>query len=152
MSALARGATPAAREAGAGSRPQSARFHRESDRRRLRAMALALACAGVVVGLVLGVVGLRVQQVRTSYRLDSLRVARAELEETRGRLSVELATLKSLARIEGKARGELGMVQPGKDQVRLAREFVPGGSGLSSRALTASVDPVAPRSPGWRTR
>src|SRR5215467_2657841 len=96
---------------------QAARFHRERDRRRLRAMASALACAGLLVALVLGVVGLRVQQVRLSYRLDGLRAARAELEERQGRLRVELASLKSLARIEVKAR-ELGMAPPARDQVR----------------------------------
>src|SRR5262245_22831435 len=105
--------------------PQAPRFHRESDRRRLRAMAVSLACAGFLVALVLSVVGLRVQQVRLSYRLDGLRAARAELEERQGRLRVELASLKSLARIEIKAR-ELGMAPPARDQVRLAREFVPG--------------------------
>ena len=69
-----------------------------------------------------------------------------ELEETRNRLRVEQATLKSLARIEGKARAELGMVLPGRDQVRLAREFVPVGTGLTSRApLTAAGGPVRTR-------
>ena len=125
------------------SQQQAARFHRESDRPRLRAMATALACAGVFVALVLGVVGVRVQQVHLSYQLDGLRAARAELEETRSRLRVELATLRSLARIEAKARAELGMVPPGRDQVRLAREFVAGGSGISARApLTASAEPA----------
>jgi hypothetical protein len=75
------------------------------------------------------VVGLRVQQVRLSYRLDALRGGRAEVEELNRRLRVEMAMLKSLSRIEGKARTELGMVAPARDQVRLAREFVPGGRG-----------------------
>ncbi len=142
MSAPGRRAMPSGWTGPAGtSRQQAAPFHRESDRRRLRAMATSLACAGLLVALVLSVVGLRVQQVRLSYRLDGLRTARGELEETRSRLRVELATLKSLARIEGKARAELGMMPPGRDQVRLAREFVPGASGLTSRApLTASAD------------
>jgi hypothetical protein len=61
---------------------------------------------------------------------------------------VELATLKSLARIEGKARAELGMVPPGRDQVRLAREFVPGGGGVSARApLTAAAEREAQGEP-----
>lgn len=140
MSARGQRAMPAAWAAGPRvSQQQAARFHRESDRRRLRAMAAALACAAVFVALVLGVVGLRVQQVRLSYRLDGLRVARAELEETRSRLRVELASLKSLARIEGKARAELGMVPPGRDQVQLAREFVPGGAASTRARLTASA-------------
>ena len=116
------------------------RRHRPSDRGRLRSMATALAGAGVLVMLVLGVVGLRVQQVRLSYRLDALRQTRAELEEANRRLRVEMATLKSLSRIEGKARTELGMIAPGRDQVRLAREFVSGGGGaaaLDRRAVVA---------------
>ena len=129
------------------------RLHRESDRRRLRSMAAALLGAGVLVALVLGMVALRVQQVRMSYRLDALRTTRVELEEANRRLRVEMATLKSLARIDGKARGELGMVPPARNQVRLAREFVPGGSGLSAAApLTASVQRVTPAEPGIGVR
>ena len=133
---------------GSAQEQQAARFHRERDRRRLLAMARTLASAGILVALVLGVVGLRVQQVRLSYRLDGLRTLKAELEESRSRLSVELATLRSLARIEGKARTELGMVPPTADQVRLAREFVLGGGGLSmATPLTASAeDPARPES------
>jgi cell division protein FtsL len=129
-----------------GANQQAARFHRERDRRRLREMAAALGWAGMLVMLVLALVGLRVQQVRLSYRLDGLRTARAELEEARGRLRVEVASLGSLARIESKARAELGMLPPAQDQVRLAREFVPGGNGLTARSpLTASAErlPVA---------
>src|SRR5262245_17690217 len=115
-----RGRRPVAPMRGrAASEPQPARFHRERDRRRLRAMAGALISTGLLVVLVLGVVGLRVQQVRLSYRLDGLRATHAELEELRGRLGVEVATLKSLARIEGKARTELGMIPPERGQVRL---------------------------------
>jgi cell division protein FtsL len=84
------------------------------------------------VALILGVVGLRVQQVRLSYRLDALRDSRAQIEEANRRLRVEIATLKSLSRIEGKARTELGMVAPARGQVRLAREFVTGGRGAAA--------------------
>src|SRR5439155_59616 len=78
---------------------QVARFHRESDRRRLRAMAISVVGAGLLVALVLSVVGLKVQQVRLSYRLDALRTTRTELEEANRRLSVERASLSSLVRI-----------------------------------------------------
>ena len=128
-----------------------ARFNRESDRGRFRAMAKVLLGAAVLVGLVLGVVGLRVQQVRLSYQLDRLRTVRAGIEETRSRLGVELATLSSLARIEGKARAELGMVPPATDQVRLAREFVPRGGGPQPGVpLTASAED--PARPGYGAR
>jgi cell division protein FtsL len=126
---------------GLASQHQVAGFHRERDRRRLVAMVRTLVSAGVLVLLVLGVVGVRLHQVRLSYRLDALRAMRAELEESRSRLRVEVDTLRSLARIEGKARAELGMAPPSGDQVRLAREFVPGGAGVSMVApLTASAE------------
>lgn len=126
----------------------AARFHRERDRGRLRRMGVAVALGAVLMTGLLGVVGLRAQQVRLSYRMDTLRTARTETEELNRRLKVELATLRSLARIEDKARRELGMVAPGRDQVQLAREFVAGGNGLSlNRAVpprTAAADRAAP--------
>src|SRR5207253_266795 len=90
---------------------QVARFHRESDRRRIRAMVASVVGAGLLVALVLSVVGLKVQQVRLSYRLDALRTTRTELEEANRRLSVERASLSSLGRIEGEARLRLGHLQ-----------------------------------------
>ena len=111
---------------------QVARFHRESDRRRLRAMLAGAAAAGVLVALVLGLVGLRMQQVRLSYRLDALRSARTQAEEMNRRLRVEKASLQSLARIEVEARARFGMVAPTQQQVQLAREFVAGGAGTTA--------------------
>jgi cell division protein FtsL len=123
---------------------QVAGFHRERDRRRLLAMVRSLGGAALLVVLVLGVVGVRLHQVRLSYRLDGLRAIKADLEESKSRLRVEIDTLRALARIEGKARAELGMVPPAVNQVRLAREFVPGGNGLSMAApLTASAQDQA---------
>jgi len=114
-------------------------------------MGRALLGAALLVGLVLGVVGLRLHQVRQSYQLDALRARKIELEETRSRLRVELYSLQSLARIEGKARTELGMIAPARDQVLLAREFVPTGGGMSAVApVTASADEAARLEPGAR--
>jgi len=130
---------------------QVARFHRERDRRRLLTMGRTLASAALLVVLVLGVVGLRMQQVRLSYRLDGLRTAKAQMEESRSRLRVERDTLTSLARVEGKARTELGMVPPAGNQVQLAREFLPSGDGLTMAVpLTAAADTSAPSTPGVR--
>jgi cell division protein FtsL len=119
---------------------QVAHFHRESDRRRLRAMLAGVAGAGVVVALVLGLVGLRMQQVRLSYRLDSLRTAKADIEELNRRLHVEKASLQSLARIELEARARLGMVAPTQQQLQLAREFTGGGTAsAAARERTAAA-------------
>lgn len=131
---------------------QVARFHRETDRRLRRTMGAAVACSAVLVAGVLGVVALKVHQVRLSYELDTLRGSRAAVEQRTRVLKVELATLRSLARIEDKARTELGMVTPAADQVLLAREFVTDGRGvaLANRARAATA--VAPRGPESRTR
>ena len=122
---------------------QVARFHRESDRRRLRAMAISVVGAGLLVALVLSVVGLKVQQVRLSYRLDALRTTRTELEEANRRLSVERASLSSLGRIESEARVRLGMVAASQQQVQLAREFA-APSVASTARLSERTARVAP--------
>ena len=116
----------------AGDGQQAARFHREPDRRLRRVMAVALLVSAGLVGAVLGVVGLKVQQVRLSYRLDGLRQVRMDEEEAVRRLGVEVQTLRSLARIESVAFRELGMVRPERDQVLLARELVAGASPAAS--------------------
>lgn len=128
---------------------QSARLIRERDRGLLRAMGATLLISALLVGGVLGIVGLRVHQVKLSYRLEQLRQTRGQLEEVNRQLRVELATLRALARIESKARGELGMLSPSRSQVRMAREYVPGSGGAAS-LRTAWEEPQAP--PGPRAR
>lgn len=124
---------------GAADEQRAARFHRERDHRRLRSMVAALGWTAIGVALVLAVVAVKIQQVRLSYRLDSLRAAASEIQDERTRLRIELASLRALARIEEKAR-ELGMVRPDPEQVRLAREFVTASEGVAAvdqRRLTA---------------
>lgn len=120
---------------------QASAVVRERDRRRFRAMAGTLALGCVLVGGVLGYVWLQVQRVRVSYELEDLRALRAEVDEQNKKLRLELLTLRSFARVDSAAR-RLGLREPGRDQVRLAREFVvpePGGEdGVAFR--TAAKD------------
>ena len=111
-------------------------------------MLVGIAAAGIVVSLVLGLVGLRMQQVRLSYRLDVLRTARTGIEETNRRLFVEKATLQSLARIEIEARTRLGMIAPTQQQVQLAREFVGGGTAQAALGGRSAAAAVAAHEPG----
>jgi cell division protein FtsL len=111
---------------------QAARVVRERDRHRLRTMGLALGLSACLAASALSVVWLKVQQVRLSYRLDVLRSAKGELDDLNRQLRVELASLRSLARIEDRAKSELGMILPAPGQIRLAREFVAGGEGAAS--------------------
>jgi hypothetical protein len=63
-------------------------------------------------------------------------------------LEVEVATLRSPARVEQRAR-QLGLTTPDRQQVRLAREFAPAGTGLAaaSRSRVASVPDDSTRAP-----
>lgn len=119
---------------------QTARFYREPDRRLRKSMAVATVCSALLVAGLLGLVGLKVQQVRLSYRLDALRTARAGAEEDQRRLHVEWESLRSPRRIEERAR-QLGLVPAAPEQIRLAREFEPGPRGLvgAAGARTAAV-------------
>ncbi|MBI4011286.1 MAG: cell division protein FtsL [Candidatus Rokubacteria bacterium] len=100
---------------------------RERDRRRLRAMAGVLCLGGLLVGGVLGYVRLHVQRVRVSYELEDLRALRADVEEQNRKLRLEVSSLRSFARVDPAAR-RLGLTEPERDQVRVAREFVTSGT------------------------
>jgi cell division protein FtsL len=113
-------------------------LHREFDPRVSRSVTLALTLALVLVVGALAVVGLRVQSVRVGYKLDAMRAERVELGALIRQLEVEVATLRSPARVESRAR-ELGLVTPARQQVRLAREFIAGESGMSA-AYQARVE------------
>ena len=130
-------------------------LHREHDPRVPRSLGLALAGALLLVLSGLAVVGLRVQQVHLGYQLDALRAQRSRLEILLSQLEVEVATLRSPARVESRAR-QLGLTAPTPRQIRVAREFVTGGSGQAAvdggGRVTASLPATqafmrAPREP-----
>jgi len=107
------------------------RLHREPDPKVRRSFAAALAISAVLVVGALLVVGLRVQQVQLAYRLDALRAERTRTETLIRQLEIEVATLRSPVRVDQRAR-QLGLTAPARDQVRLAREYVTGTTGLGA--------------------
>lgn len=123
------------------------RLHREHDPRVRRSLAVALTGALLLVVAGLLVVGLRVQQVHLAYRLDALRAERGRAETLLRQLEVEVATLRSPARVAARAR-QLGLIAPDSRQVRLAREYVTGTTGLAaaerSRVAALGVDETTP--------
>jgi cell division protein FtsL len=121
------------------------RLHHEPDPRVRRSLVVALATAALLAAGALTVVGVRVEQVHLAYRLDALRIERGRAADTIRQLEIEVATLGSPSRIESRAR-QIGLVAPARDQVRLAKEYVPGGTGLAAdRSRAASL--IAPRLP-----
>lgn len=121
------------------------RLHREQDPRVRRSLVGALLVSAALVGAGLGVVGLRVQQVHLAYELDRLQRERTHVETAIRQLEVEVATLRAPARVEQRAR-QLGLTTPTREQVLLAREFVPAGTGLAaahrSRVAAATDGPT----------
>ena len=123
------------------------RLHREPDPRVRRSLAAALAISAVLVVGALLVVGLRVQQVHLAYRLDALRAERVHAETLIRQLEIEVATLRSPLRVDQRAR-QLGLTAPARDQVRLAREYVTGTTGLAAAQrsrIEAAVEGTAAR-------
>ena len=106
-------------------------LHRERDPRVSRPVTFALTGALLLVACALAVVGLRVQSVQLGYRVDKVQAERAELTTLVRQLEVQLATLRSPAQIESRARA-LGLMAPAREQVRLAREYVAGDSGVAA--------------------
>ena len=124
------------------------RLHQEQDPRARRAFIAVLLVSAALVGGALGVVGLRVQQVHLAYQLDRLRGERQQIETSIRQLEVEVAALQSPSRVEQRAR-QLGLVAPDRRQVRLAREYVPAGTGLAAahRSRVAAVPDGEARAP-----
>lgn len=75
-----------------------------------RLLAMIFLLALVIVGLLLGIVALRIEQIQVAYRLDNLRAERFEIERLVEKLNVEIATLTSPQRLDSAARSR-GMAQ-----------------------------------------
>jgi cell division protein FtsL len=107
-------------------------------------LVLALAGALMLVVSGLGMVGLRVHHVHLGYRLDALQGERGRLRALLRQLEVEVATLQSPGRVAARAR-QLGLNPPTPQQVRLAREFEAGNTGLAAaernRVVSLGVPP-----------
>ncbi len=110
------------------------RLHHETDPRTRRSVTVALAGAVLVVACALAVVGLRVHSVHLAYQIDALRAEHVQVDTLIRQLEVEVAALRSPGRVESRAR-QLGMTTPSRQQLRLAREYVAGGSGVAAARL-----------------
>lgn len=68
--------------------------------------------AVILLALVLFYLGMSVECQKTKYEIDKLRTKKEELINYGKILQIEAAKLKSLERIEGIARNDLGLITP----------------------------------------
>jgi cell division protein FtsL len=83
------------------------RARRQTAERRLAGGVLWI---GVLAVLLVGVVALNVAVLRLNMQLEELARERAELRAQNALLSAQLATAAAPHRVEGRARGRLGLV------------------------------------------
>lgn len=84
---------------------------------RTRELLGLVATGALLVAVVLFYVFLHIQVVRLGYEVERLRRERATLVEQGKILTLEVASLQAVKRVEGVARGQLGMVTPAPGQV-----------------------------------
>ncbi len=88
---------------------------------RTRELLALLATGALLVGVVLFYVFQHLQVVHLGYEVERLRRERAALAEQEKILTLEVARLRAVKRVEGLARGGLGMVTPAPGQVVVVR-------------------------------
>ena len=111
------------------------RMVREKDRARSRELLRVLVYGAAIMVPLLGYVWQRVAFLRLSYKVEKLETRQRELQELEHQLALERATLLDNARIERKARKELGMIDPPAADVRRVTPF-----GERGRAADGSVE------------
>lgn len=95
---------------------------RRKKRKLVPEMKPIFLVGGILVLGLLFYVWQHVQVVRLGYQVERLRAARAILIQEEKGLRVELGRLRSLKRVEGLARGRLGMVNPVPGQIIFIEE------------------------------
>lgn len=114
---------------------------RERDRRRTRELLVLIAAILPPLAVLFFGVRANLQTIELGYQIGRLEKQRDQLLERRRRLVIEKAQASALSRIEGIARGTLGLVPPRPEQVVLVRD-----SALTAPAAHEAAGTV--RAPG----
>ncbi len=98
---------------------------REVDAERQRQVWRSLLIGGFLVAVILFSAWQHFELLRHGYRIQKLQQQRAGQEEINRRLRLEIATLRSPARIEHIATTELHLVAPSRDQAIVIQRVTP---------------------------
>jgi cell division protein FtsL len=98
---------------------------REVDRERQREMYRSAAIGVFLVSVLLFSAWQHFELLRHGYRLEQMQKERAAEDEINRHLLLEIATLRSPARIEQLATDRLHMVAPGPDEAAVIERVLP---------------------------
>ena len=98
---------------------------REVDQERHREMWRSAWIGGFLVLVLLFTVWQQFQMLQYGYRMELMQQQRADEEEIRRHLRLEIETMRSLERIEKVATRELQMVAPGPADAAVIERVVP---------------------------
>lgn len=104
---------------------ENAYLERVRDRRLRRELLAMLGVVLVLGGGLLAYTWMHIETMRIGYRVDRLGTQLGVLEERERRLRLEIAHRTHPARIEARARRELGMLTPTLDGTLFYEELVP---------------------------
>lgn len=90
---------------------------RERDRRRMRELGLVLLVVLPLAAALLAYTWIRLEILRTGYRIDTMERQLESLLQVERRLRLDAAELSRPQLIEERARRELGMISPDLEQM-----------------------------------
>lgn len=97
--------------------PTNSYLVRERDRRRWRELVVVVLTVLPLAVAVLAYTWVRMETLRTGYRIDALERSLNDELRRESELRLEASQLSSPSRVERNAREELGMVVPGLEQM-----------------------------------
>ncbi len=104
---------------------ENAYLERVRDRRLRRELVAMLGVVVVLGGGLLAYTWMHIETMRIGYRVDRWSTELGDLEERERRLRLEIAHRTHPARIEERARRELGMQPPALEETLFYAELVP---------------------------
>ena len=117
---------------------------REPDRRRTRELLAFLLSPLPPMAVLFAAIWTNLETFRLGYQIERLQKQKETLAERQRQLEMERARVSALARVEGVARGRLGLVTPGAEQV----VFVKDGALGSPAPFVPAARPALPETQG----
>jgi len=121
-------------------RIDNTRLARPASRARLRDLWRLCAASGAIAGCLLVYTWQHFECIQTRYQVEQLESERAKAVQLNQQLHLEVAALRSPARVDAIARNQLGLSVPVPGQVEPAEESSDGA--VVAQAQSASQTPI----------